>query len=457
MSIGIAVLEFGWLLLITSGLLVLLPALQVYGPHQYGWMWVALPSATCCAVAYYCSDLYDPRIINNFKEFRARLPQALLLAAVFLGAYFSLAVWFGLSVVHPSYALAGMLFSVAISIPVRWTASSVLQKTPFVERILILGMGPLALRIANALSRDGVPHELASLEEGEGGRGVSTSAHPPGCPILGSVADLEEVVEKFRPHRIVVALTDRRRRLPVQELLHHLVMNEIAVEDGVQAYERIAGKLALENLNPSFLLFSGAFKKSSLLLGLQRGLSIAVSVAGLIATAPVFALIAVVIKLDSKGPIFFRQSRAGVHGRPFDLVKFRTMRLVDPGSERSLWAADNEDRITTVGRWLRRFRLDELPQFINILRGDMNLVGPRPLPVGNAALFRERIPYFQLRELIRPGLTGWAQVRNGYANGLAEETEKMRYDLYYIKNMSLWMDLRILADTTKAVISVGGS
>jgi hypothetical protein len=263
----------------------------------------------------------------------------------------------------------------------------------------------------------------------------------------------QEVVSRMQNRASV-----RKRVVPIEGDAPLTSGAEIKVgAASIGAVGSVAGKLALENLNPSFLLFSGAFKKSSLLLGLQRGVSIAVSVAGLIATAPVFALIAIVIKLDSRGPIFFRQSRAGVHGRPFDLIKFRTMRLVAPGSERSLWAADNEDRITRVGRWLRRFRLDELPQFINILRGDMNLVGPRPLPVGNATLFRERIPYFQLRELIRPGLTGWAQVRNGYANGLAEETEKMRYDLYYIKNMSLWMDLRILADTAKAVISVDGS
>ncbi len=458
MSLGIAVLEFGWLLLIMSTVLVFLPAIHTYWPDGGGWVWMALPSALSCTVSFYCTDLYAPRIVNDFKEFRARLPRALMLAVTLLALYFAVAASLGLSMAHLSYALMGALFAIAISIPVRWTASSVLHRPPFAERILILGTGPLASRIATALSTPGrTSHELAALDEGEGGSSVSTSFRPPRCPVLGSLPDLERAIEEFRPHRIVVALTDRRRRLPVQELLRHLVMNEIAVEDGVQAYERIAGKLALENLNPSFLLFSGAFKKSRLLLGLQRGLSIAVSVAGLVATAPLIALIAIVIKLDSKGPIFFRQCRAGVHGRPFDLIKFRTMQLVAPGKERSLWAADNEDRITRVGRWLRRFRLDELPQFINILRGDMNLVGPRPLPKGNAALFRERIPYFQLRELIRPGLTGWAQVRNGYANGLAEETEKMRYDLYYIKNMSLWMDLRILADTVKAVISVSGS
>jgi exopolysaccharide biosynthesis polyprenyl glycosylphosphotransferase len=458
MSIGIAVLEFGWLLLITSILIVCLPAVHAFWPDGGAWVWMALPSALSCTVSYYCTDLYDPRVVNDFKEFRARLPRALVLAAGFLGLYFALATSLGLSMVHLSYALMGALFAIAISVPARWTASSVLRSPPFAERILILGTGPLASRIATALSApDRASHELAALEEGEGGLGVSTSSRLPRCPVLGSLSDLEKVIGEFRPHRIIVALTERRRRFPVQELLRHLVMNEIAVEDGVQAYERTAGKLALENLNPSFLLFSGAFKKSPLLLALQRGLSIAVSVAGLIVTAPLIAILAIIIKLDSKGPIFFRQCRAGVHGRPFDLVKFRTMRLVAPGMERSLWAADNEDRITRVGRWLRRFRLDELPQFINILRGDMNLVGPRPLPTGNAALFRERIPYFQLRELIRPGLTGWAQVRNGYANGLAEETEKMRFDLYYIKNMSLWMDFRILADTVKAVISVSGS
>ncbi len=458
MSLGIAVLEFACLLLIASTALVFPPAVHANWPDGSGWMWMALPSALSCTVAYYCTDIYDSRIVNDFREFRVRLPRALLLATALLALYLALATSFGLSMVHMSYALMGALFAMAISIPVRWTASSVLSKPPFSERILILGTGPLASRIATALSTlDRSPHQLAALEEGEEGLSASTSSHPPGCAVLGSLPDLEKAIADFRPDRVIMALTGRRRRLPVQELLRHLVMNDIAVEDGVQAYERIAGKLASEALNPSFLLFSGAFKKSALLLALQRLLSVTVSIAGLIVAAPLVALIAITIKLDSRGPVLFRQCRAGVRGRSFDLIKFRTMQLVAPGMELSLWAVDNEDRITRVGRWLRRFRLDELPQFINILRGDMNLVGPRPLPTGNAALFRERIPYFQLRELIRPGLTGWAQVRNGYANGLAEETEKMRYDLYYIKNMSLWMDFRILADTVKAVIAVSGS
>jgi lipopolysaccharide/colanic/teichoic acid biosynthesis glycosyltransferase len=147
--------------------------------------------------------------------------------------------------------------------------------------------------------------------------------------------------------------------------------------------------------------------------------------------------------------VFFRQDRIGLHGRRFSLVKFRTMRPV--AAEVSAWVRDNEDRITRVGRVLRKFRVDELPQFINVLRGDMNLVGPRPHPVVNYELFAREIPYYALRAAVRPGVTGWAQVRYGYANNLEEETEKMRYDLYYVKHLSVWLDLRILVDTVKVV------
>jgi lipopolysaccharide/colanic/teichoic acid biosynthesis glycosyltransferase len=156
--------------------------------------------------------------------------------------------------------------------------------------------------------------------------------------------------------------------------------------------------------------------------------------------------------------VLFIQRRAGLFGEPFRLIKFRTMEVEASEAEaNSFWAADNGDRITRVGGWLRRLRLDELPQFWNILRGDMNLIGPRPHPIANAALFRDLIPYYPLRELVPPGLTGWAQIRNGYANGLAEETEKMRYDLYYIKNRSLWLDARILLDTVKIVLTADGT
>jgi lipopolysaccharide/colanic/teichoic acid biosynthesis glycosyltransferase len=205
-------------------------------------------------------------------------------------------------------------------------------------------------------------------------------------------------------------------------------------------------------LTPEFFIGFGESRWSKLLNFWQRGLSVVVASIGLVITAPLMAIMAILIKLDSSGPVFYIQSRSGLHGKPFSLVKFRTMNPVFPGREKSFWVSDNEERITRVGAWYRRLHLDELPQLLNILRGEMNLIGPRPHPTSNAALFRRQIPFYCQREVVRPGMTGWAQVRKGYANGLSEEIDKVRYDLYYIRNMSVRLDLRILAETVKDVL-----
>lgn len=315
------------------------------------------------------------------------------------------------------------------------------------ERILILGGGPLAGKL---------------LEELDGRRrcvvvGLLDDAAIPGTPgtryrILGSIEDLPHVLQEVRPDRIVVALTARRGRLPLHDLLQARARG-ILVEDGVEAYERLAGKVAIEALTPGSVIFSRDFRKAPLGLAARRVLSVVAAVAGLLLLAPLLLLVALAIVLDSPGPVFFRQDRVGASGHPFTLFKFRTMRSSE--SHSSEWERDNGHRITRVGWWLRRFRLDELPQFWNVLRGDMNLVGPRPHPTCNHSLFVERIPYYGLREAVLPGITGWAQVRYGYANGLVEETEKVRYDLFYVKHLSLWLDLRILVETVCTV--VGGS
>ena len=209
-------------------------------------------------------------------------------------------------------------------------------------------------------------------------------------------------------------------------------------------------------------MFSGKFPPSAVHEAVARVVSLLVAVVGFVCSLPLMALIAIAIKLDSNGPVLFVQARVGANGRPFKLVKFRTMHVtVAPHSE---WAADNEARVTRVGKWLRTLRLDELPQFINILRGEMNLVGPRPHPVCNHELFTlvtrnlnettgSSVSYYHLRSMVRPGLTGWAQVRYRYANNLEEELEKLRYDLYYVKHVSVWLDLRILADTCRVLFS----
>jgi exopolysaccharide biosynthesis polyprenyl glycosylphosphotransferase len=275
---------------------------------------------------------------------------------------------------------------------------------------------------------------------------------------LGPLSRLQNAVEALRPHRIVTTVSAWGSTAPLQVLFDTYVSRGVIVEEAHEFYERLTGKIPLESLTAVRVMTSGRFRPTKLHALFARALSLVTAAVALVLLAPILAVIALAIKLDSPGPVFFAQRRVGMHGRPFTLLKFRTMR--DEHRRRSEWAGDNLDRVTRLGRWLRRFRLDELPQFINILRGEMNLVGPRPHPLSNLELFTlvarnlneltgEAISCYTLRLVVRPGLTGWAQVRYRYANNLDEEIEKLRYDLYYVKRMSPWLDLRVLVETLR--------
>jgi exopolysaccharide biosynthesis polyprenyl glycosylphosphotransferase len=327
----------------------------------------------------------------------------------------------------------------------------VLRRRPYTKTVVMLGGG----RLAAALLR-----EVAARPHLRWAVGLVTE--PPlsserrlfRYPVLGGLADLASVVDRVRPRRIVVAL-EEPHRMGLMPVLLEARGRGIRVEDAVDVYERITGKLAIEILPASNLVFGKGFRLARGHAAVGRATSLVVAAIGLVVLAPLMAIIALAVKLESRGPVFFRQERIGRHGKRFWLAKFRTMRPVT--AEPSAWVRDNADRITRVGQFLRKFRLDELPQFLNVVRGDMNLVGPRPHPVVNYELFTREIPYYALRSAVRPGLTGWAQVRYGYANNLEEETEKMRYDLYYVKHLSWWLDLRILIDTVGVVVSGRGS
>jgi exopolysaccharide biosynthesis polyprenyl glycosylphosphotransferase len=337
----------------------------------------------------------------------------------------------------------------------------VLRSRMFSERVLIIGTGPLAHMVVEAVEAEpSGRYRIVGLADD----GTGVGAAFPQYPVLGPLEDLGRVIDTVRPDRIVVALQERRGKLRVNPLLEAR-LRDIEVEEGAELYERLTGKLAIESLTPASLIFCRDFRRRPLVEVMAHGISVATALVALVVFAPLLALIAIAIKLDSEGPVFFVQERVGRLGRPFRLIKFRTMREA-PG-DHSEWAADNGFRITRVGHWLRKFRFDELPQFANILRGDMDLVGPRPHPTCNFSLFvtvlrnspecGEQIPYYSLRSVVRPGMTGWAQVRYRYANNLEEEIEKMRYDLYYVKHRSVWLDLRILADTLKTVVMGHGA
>jgi exopolysaccharide biosynthesis polyprenyl glycosylphosphotransferase len=306
------------------------------------------------------------------------------------------------------------------------------------EPIVIVGNGPLTSKLIEEVgcsdTRCCVVGVIDHDEPSSDGAAVP----------WGPIDRLSEILERIRPSRIVVALGDRRGRLPLQPLLESRLRG-VVVEDALDFYERLTGKIAIEALTPGALIHAKGFRQNSLGQIAAHFLSLLASIVALVLLAPVLAAIALLIRLDSPGPIFFLQERIGRGGIPFDLIKFRTMHPAD--QRPSEWVQDNEGRITRIGQWLRRYRLDELPQLINVLRGQMNLIGPRPHPTSNQLIFMQQIAYYGLRSTVRPGVTGWAQIRYGYANNLEEETEKMRYDLYYIKNQTVWLDLKILLET----------
>jgi exopolysaccharide biosynthesis polyprenyl glycosylphosphotransferase len=409
---------------------------------------LSLGFSLSCAVALSYQQLYDRRAVRTIRGFLSRMS-----VAAGLPFLLALALWKLIepSEIDPLYPLVILAALLATLLMLRAVVYLVEVLHPFARRNLVLGAGPLAMQIVQELeAQTGSREELVGVvTETAEDFPLATAA-----PIFGTLEDFDTLLSRTDPTRIVVALDERRGRLPVRRLLEARVRG-VAVEDGAEVLERLSGKIAIESVSPGVLAFSRDFRASRFHDTLARAGSVLAAIAGLVLFAPIMALIAMLIKLDSRGPVLFIHERVGQGGRRFNLLKFRTM--APAARATSEWARDNEDRITRVGRWLRRFRLDEWPQFVNILRGDLNLIGPRPHPASNFDLFTRIVPYYWLRSMVRPGVTGWAQVRYGYANNLQEETEKMRYDLYYIKHRSLRLDARILLQTAKVVILGSGA
>lgn len=433
-------------------------------PVLTGWTAVAavlgqaFVVSLCGIVPFYYSDLYDRRTVRNFDRFASQLDQAFGLAFILLAASYML---FPDARIAEGPFASSLLIIVALLLPLRAVSYGLMRSRVFLKRVLILGTGPLARSLVEEIEAH--PHCRYAIV-GVADDATAPAERPFPHRVFGPLEHLGKIIEEVRPDRIIVAVDERRGRLPVNHLLEARA-HGITVEDGIEVYERLTGKIAIESLAPSRLIFSRGFRKSHLDLAVGRGISLVTSLVGLVGLAPVLGLIALAIRLDSRGSVFFVQDRVGWGGRRFKLIKFRTMRpAAGPTSE---WARDNGHRITRVGKYLRKFRLDELPQLVNILRGDMNLVGPRPHPASNFELLvmvarntpecGEQIPYYSLRSMVRPGITGWAQVRYRYANDLEEEIEKMRYDLYYVKHMSLSLDLRILFETVRIILMGHGS
>src|ERR1035441_1975475 len=313
------------------------------------------------------------------------------------------------------------------------------------DRTLLLGDGPLAAPLADEIS--GRPEFGLHLLGYVGGQRTIQGSHS-ALPCLGTVEELSDVVRREEVSCVIISMGDRRGHLPVEALLS-LKTHGVHVQDAPDFYEALTGKVPVSSLRLGWLLFSPGFQISRWILVYKRSASIVLSILGLIVSCPVMILVAAAIRLDSPGPVIFRQRRIGKGGRLFTLYKFRSMHLK---SDDQRPAEEDDDRITRAGHWIRRFRLDELPQLFNILRGEMHFVGPRPCIPSAEEECAQKIPFYNQRWTARPGLTGWAQIKGGYCATLEENTEKLAYDLFYIKHMSIGLDCLILLQTIKILL-----
>jgi sugar transferase (PEP-CTERM system associated) len=319
------------------------------------------------------------------------------------------------------------------------------------ERVLIVGTGKTARVLAQQIgtNQDFAYRLVGFVDERE--KGSFVRRHD----ILGVADDIDRIVASRHVDRIVVGLSDRRGRLPIEALLR-AKMSGVRVEDATTTYERLTGKILIDDLKPSWLIFSDGFHASRATRIVKRLVDVVLATVGLAIAVPLMIATAIAVRLDSAGPILYRQERVGENGRVFTLFKFRSMRT-DAERGTPVWAKEKDERVTRVGRFIRVTRLDELPQLWNVLRGDMSFVGPRPERPYFVQQLAAAIPFYMERHAVKPGVTGWAQVKYQYGSSVEDAMEKLRYDLYYIKHLSIVFDLTIVIDTVKVILSGKGA
>jgi sugar transferase (PEP-CTERM system associated) len=410
---------------------------------DYGYVKILAVTGVVLLLSHWF-DLYDSSHLGEKWDQTFRLLLVLGFVALTLSA---------VGFVYPSIlpgngsALAGLIILTFTLLGWR-AAYSWMVKQPFLrERVYILGTGERAQRLVAGLrQRSGLGIEVVGWTgdvEGELTR-ESVALH-----LLG-------LARGRGVHRVIVAMPDRRGTLPVEELLD-LRLGGVKVEEATSWLERISGRIEVEQLYPSWLIFAEGFRFSGFFRMVRRAVNFFLALAGLVLSLPLLPLIVLAVKLDSLGPVVYRQRRVGRRGAIFYCFKFRTMRVDAEADTGATWAADDDPRITRVGKFLRASRLDEIPQLWCVLKGDMHFVGPRPERPEFVEWLSQEIPYYGVRHVVRPGITGWAQVQYKYGNTLEDAREKLQYDLFYIKNASLGLDFIILFQTIKIVLLGRGS
>jgi sugar transferase (PEP-CTERM system associated) len=417
------------------------------------WGGRAVLVAVVLQISLHYADLYDLRTLAGRRDLLIGVARALAAASMILAIIYYL--FPGAVVGRGVFAIASVLIAAVV---IGWRTAFdwlSLHGEPS-ERLLIVGTDVAATTLARELRdrRSELGVEVVGFVDAEKEKVGTPLA---GQEVLGLVRDIPSIVKTLDVDRVVVSLTDARGKFDMAQLVEMKLNDGVRFDYLASVYEEFTGKIAVENLRPSWILFSSGFTRSVVTEAAKRAADVGLSLVGLVMASPLMLMSAVAIKAGSPGPVLYSQQRVGRNGVPFTVHKFRSMRVDAEATTGPVWSSENDPRVTRVGRVLRRTRLDELPQLWSVLRGDMSFVGPRPERPEFVANLTKQIPYYGQRHVVRPGLTGWAQVRHGYGSTIADAQQKLQYDLFYIKHLSLAFDFYIIAETVKTVLVRSGS
>lgn len=392
--------------------------------------------------SYFC-EMYRLDESHDSYDLAARIAVAMMLAFFILSAYYYL---LPIAMVGRGVLSYSLLIFGGLQFVVHLGFMALMKQPKFATRIVILGVGPLAESVENLLAGYKGSYVFSGFIRPA--KELCTVAED---RIIGNDDDISSLINQYKVHRLVVAVTERRGVLPVHNLLR-CKFGGVDIVDATSFCETTTRKLPVENINPSWFIYANGFGITPFAHFIKRTLDIIFSIIGMILLIPVWPIVALLVRYDSPGPVFFRQIRVGEREVPFTIYKFRTMRQDAEKETGAVWACENDVRITKVGKFLRKTRLDEIPQLYNVLKGDMSLVGPRPERPEFVEQLNDKVPYYTTRHFMKPGVTGWAQICYPYGASDEDALEKLRYDLYYIKNYTVLFDFLITLETVKVVL-----
>lgn len=421
---------------------------DAYLIDEGGWV-TLLPVVLTVVLMFYYQDMYLTLRIQS----RTLLLQQISLA---IGVAFLVQSLLNYGrtdlMMHRQIMLTGSILAAVVLGGYRLIYASHLLEILGQQRLLLVGRSPIMEEVARRVEE--------RIELGMRVVGFLADEEEPRklgeAPWLGRVEEIRRVVAETKPDRVVVGMADRRGQLPMMELLD-LRFQGLAIETAATAYETVFGRLSIRELQPAEFVFSKTLRPSQAVMGMQQAYSCALALVALVIALPVMVLVALAVRMSSRGPVFYRQTRVGLNGKDFTLYKFRSMGVNAEAGTGAVWASKNDPRVTPLGKWLRKLRLDELPQLFNVLKREMTMVGPRPERPEFVRMLSEKIPYYRQRHYVKPGITGWAQINHKYGDTVEDTEMKLEYDLYYIKRQSVVFDFYIMFQTVKVMLlSRGG-